>query len=171
VLGIYFQFMHLNKKLEASLVGCLLVLMGILGYFQYQKSSTERQLNVAGQEYLAFLKQAQFKAVFAEKISGKAPDAYGVLFENKTATVFADWNKNNKFDLDEQVEIFQLNPEFDYTFHEPLILFKTFQKINGVCFADDCDGKDEESLITEIKNNQQVKKVYIERMTGEINID
>lgn len=153
---------------EALIIGALLVLMAVLGYWQVMVRIEKEKLEQAAAEILSVLKSTQKKAQGAVKINGRAPSAYGVFFEDKRAIVFADWNNNKRFDYDEQVELFSLNADFDYIFNEPLILFKSLEKINGVCFAEDCNVTGGESLIIEIKREQENKRFYIKKASGEI---
>ena len=154
------------------MISALLVLIIIIGCLKFQEASQTRQFDDSVNLYVSFIEKTQAAALAGEKYHGQVAPAYGVNFDVKNLALirYADWNKNFAYDVGEELDRQPLDFKSQYTAPIADLLFLPFKKIGGVCFGDDCQRVEGESLIAEIKDKEQVRKVEIGRLTGEINI-
>jgi hypothetical protein len=167
--------MKKNKIQEALIVSALLIIGGILIFINAERNIEKVSLTREASRYANFLVKTQQMALWGFKLHGQVPPAYGVKndFAAGQAILYFDWNNDFRYNEGEEYEFFNLDSNYLYKLSNQDIsdvLFLPFEKINGVCLAENCSA-DTTSEIATISQNFFIKRILINQKNGEIIVE
>jgi prepilin-type N-terminal cleavage/methylation domain-containing protein len=89
-------------------IGIMVILLTVV-MVNYRDQERRSTLNFEAQKMVSVLKRAQMMALTGKEVNGSRPTGYGIFFPNNISYfLFADQNKNYKYDMGEEIENFKL---------------------------------------------------------------
>lgn len=147
------QLIKRFATVDVAIISVLGILMAIAVVLHVQKVSSERSLQAAAHGVYEQFVVMQQHALQGTRVHGAVPAGFG--FDSVSEMFFADTNSNGYFDADEALEPLQHTATI--TFNEDVVLFKTFQQIDGFCQAGytACDRQGDITIGYIVRDNEE----------------